>query len=215
MAVRTASSDALRQFFTEGTALTYAKGEFIIRPEDQPSGVFYIESGFVKSVSATKYGEENLLVIRKPGEVFPLIWRLTGDNSNIGYEAHTSVTVRRRSHEDLDQALQSSQELLCAMLEITTVMYQTQAERVSSLVYRTVRERMAYFLCAMAQRFGVPHPDGVMIDIPLTRNELASSISATRETISREFSTLARKGIVAQKDGRIVITDKDRLKQLL
>jgi hypothetical protein len=64
---------ALVDIFHSGTKLTYKKGEFIIRPNETPSGVFYIEEGIVKAFDITKYGEENLLIIRKEQEVFPLI----------------------------------------------------------------------------------------------------------------------------------------------
>jgi hypothetical protein len=56
---------ALVGLFKGGTKLTYRKGEFIIRPSESPNAVYYIESGLVKAYNITKYGEENLLIIRK------------------------------------------------------------------------------------------------------------------------------------------------------
>jgi hypothetical protein len=50
---------ALVGLFKGGTKLTYRKGEFIIRPGETPSAVFYIETGLVKAYNITKYGEEN------------------------------------------------------------------------------------------------------------------------------------------------------------
>src|SRR4051812_14808441 len=65
-------------FLNHGAQYAYRKGEFIIRPGEIPSGVFYIESGLVKAYDITKYGEENMLIIRRQDEVFPLIWAITG-----------------------------------------------------------------------------------------------------------------------------------------
>src|SRR5690606_39032133 len=76
------ASDTQRQqlltLFHRGTQLRYNKGEFIIRPGEAPPGVFYIQEGLVKAYDITKYGEENLLIIRKSQEIFPLIWAITG-----------------------------------------------------------------------------------------------------------------------------------------
>jgi CRP-like cAMP-binding protein len=65
MLTTTSHHDALVNLFRKGTRLTYRKGEFVIRPGESPSGIFYISHGLVKAYDITKYGEENLLIIRK------------------------------------------------------------------------------------------------------------------------------------------------------
>lgn len=207
--------DALREFFIKGSRIEVSKNEYIIRPEETPSGVFYIESGFVKSSNTTKYGEENLLVLRKPDEIFPLIWTVTGDNRHVAYIAHTDCVLYRKSLHELEEAKRTSTAILEELLLATTAMYQVQAERVHSLLYRTVRERILYFLRVLAARFGEDSPEGILISIPLTRNDIASSVSATRETVSREFSGLTRKGIISQKSGRILIKRPEELDKVL
>src|ERR1043165_8166756 len=88
---------ALVALFRGGSTLKYHKGEYIIRPGEAPSGVFYIEEGLVKAFNISKYGEENLLIIRKEGEIFPLIWALTGEERDINYEALVPTVVWRLS----------------------------------------------------------------------------------------------------------------------
>src|ERR1700722_18184556 len=83
----------LADFFHTGTKLTYKKGEFVIRPGESPPGVFYIESGLVKAYDITKYGEENLLIIRKEGEILALTWAITGQDRHIIYQALAPTTV--------------------------------------------------------------------------------------------------------------------------
>jgi CRP-like cAMP-binding protein len=85
---------ALVDLFKGGTKLSYRKGEYIIRPGEAPSAVFYIELGLVKAYNISKYGEENLLIIRKEHEIFPLIWALTSKERGIIYIA-ISVPCRR------------------------------------------------------------------------------------------------------------------------
>jgi hypothetical protein len=71
-------TESMIDAFKRGSCLTYKKGEYIIRPGETLSAVFYIESGIVKAYDITKYGEENLLSLRKSHEIFPLIWANTG-----------------------------------------------------------------------------------------------------------------------------------------
>src|SRR5579864_3636936 len=91
---------ALVGLFKGGTKLTYRKGEFIIRPGETPSAVFYIESGLVKAYNISKYGEENLLIIRKEHEIFPLIWAITGQEREIIYQAMAPTVVWRISPQE-------------------------------------------------------------------------------------------------------------------
>src|SRR5580765_2015217 len=84
---------SLVDLFQTGTKLTYSKGEFVIRPGESPPGVFYLESGLVKAYDITKYGEENLLIIRKAGELLGLTWAVTGQDRHIIYAALAPTTV--------------------------------------------------------------------------------------------------------------------------
>src|SRR3954467_13320214 len=80
-------AELVELFRLSGVKQTFRKGDFIIRPGDAPHGVFYIYQGLVKAYDITKYNEENLLIIRKQDEIFPLIWAITGREHDIIYQA--------------------------------------------------------------------------------------------------------------------------------
>lgn len=90
---------------------------------------------------------------------------------------------------------------------MVTEMYRLHSDRIMTLEYRTVRERLASFLLTMSDRFGRKTPRGVYIDVPLKHQDIASSISATRETTSRALSALERKGILSGEQSHITIHD--------
>src|ERR1700677_5023128 len=82
-------------FKLSGLKQSFKKGDYVIRPGDTPSGVYYIETGLVKAYDITKYNEENLLIIRKEHEIFPLIWAMTGQERHVIYQTlATTVTWR-------------------------------------------------------------------------------------------------------------------------
>src|SRR6185503_1156455 len=87
-------------FRTSGFKASYRKDDFIIHADESPPGVFYILEGLVKAYDFTRYGEENLLIIRKEHEVFPLIWAVTGQERHIMYEAIGPTTVWRTGQEE-------------------------------------------------------------------------------------------------------------------
>lgn len=208
-------SEALVASFRGGTRLKYSKGEFIIRPGEQPSGVFYIESGLVKAYDITKYGEENLLIVRKSHEIFPLIWAVTGQERSVIYQALEETDVWRIDRKDFLDYLHNPKHSLTPLLDMTIEMYRIHSERIINLEYRTVRERLISFMLTMSHRFGVETKDGIVINVPLKQQDIASSINASRETTSRELSALEKKGLISNNSQCITLKDKAKLKSFL
>lgn len=204
----------LLELFHRGTHLTYKKGEFIIRPGESPPGIFYIERGIVKAYDITKYGEENLLIVRHEKEVFPLIWAITGKERQVIYEALADVAVWRIDREDFLKLIKDNPDVLAALLDMTVELYRIHSERIINLEYRTVRERLISFLLTMSQRFGKKSKAGIEIAVPLKQQDIASSINATRETTSRELTLLEKKGLITN-NGTITLLDMKALREHL
>lgn len=209
-----AQNAALIKLFHQGSNLVYKKGEFIIRPGESPPGVFYIESGLVKAYDITKYGEENLLIIRKELEVFPLIWAITGQERHVIYEALLPTKVWRLERAKFLKLLRDDPGMQAPLLDMTVEMYRIHSERIINLEYRSVRERLISFLLTMSTRFGKETIMGLTITVPLRQQDIASSINASRETTSRELTALEKKGLISTP-GLIVLRDVEKLKSFL
>jgi CRP/FNR family transcriptional regulator len=209
------SADLVELFLVQGLKQTFKKGEFIIRPDETPSGVFYIKEGLVKAYNITKYQEENLLIIRKDQEIFPLIWALTGKERKVIYEALVDTVTYRISRQMLLDYLDKSPEGLAPILDMTMEMYRLHSERILNLEYRTVRERLISFLLTMSQRFGILQDNKIDVGVPLRHQDIASSINASRETTSRELSALEKKGLIKSKRSIIIIQDLSKIKKYI
>lgn len=203
------------KLFKSGTKLTYKKGEQIIRPGEQPSGVFYIDDGLVKAYDISKYGEENLLIIRKSHDIFPLIWAITGEERDINYEALEPTTVWRISRKTYIDFLYSPDNNLAPILDMVVENYRIHSERLLNLEYRSVRERVISFLLTMAKHFGEDTPEGCQITVPLRHQDIASSINSSRETASREMAYLERKGLIRNNQSKVLLLDSEKLKSHL
>jgi CRP/FNR family transcriptional regulator len=203
-------------FKVAGLKQTFKKGDYIIHPGDAPSGVYYIEEGLVKAYDITKYNEENLLIIRKQHEIFPLIWAITGQERHVIYQSLAPTTTWRINRNVLLQSINKDPAGMAILLDMTIEMYRLHSERILNLEYRTVRERIISFLITMSQRYAVKQTsDGLMIEVPLRHQDIASSVNASRETTSRELSYLERKGLITSKQSFIVLKDVDALKHYL
>ncbi len=208
--------ELLDSFFRAHTRIQYKKGEVIIRPEDEPSGVFLIEWGFVKAYTITKYGEENLLLVRGNSSVFPLIWAFTGDHREVTYEAMESTSVWRVSRQDYLDFLDRNPDIIPIILDMAIEAYRLHSERVMTLSYRTARERIVSFLLTNVKRFGILNKDGSQtIHAPYRQSDIAGSVNATRETTSREINALKKRKLISVNEHKIIVHNVDALRALL
>jgi len=215
LATFTQTVELVEVFRKTGVKQTFRKGDFIIHPGEAPPGVFYIYDGLVKAYDITKYGEENLLSIRKDEEIFPLIWALTGQERHIIFQALAPTTTWRISFDDFQAYLRKHPEALAPLLDLTIEMYRLHSERILNLEYRTVRERIVSFLLTMSRRFGTKTEEGTLIAVPLRHQDIASSVNATRETTSRELAALDRKGLISNNSSLILLKDTKALRRYL
>jgi CRP/FNR family transcriptional regulator, cyclic AMP receptor protein len=209
------TAELVEVFRRHGTEHTYKKGEYIIRPGESPPGVFYIQEGLVRAYDITRYGEENMLIVRKSHEIFPLIWALTGQERDVIYQALAPTTVWRLDRTIFEERILADTPALAPLLDMTIEMYRLHSERILNLEYRSVRERIVSFLLTMAQRFGEETEDGVVIAVPLRHQDIASSINASRETTSREIAGLERRALLRNGQGLVTLLDVPALQALL
>lgn len=209
------TAELVELFRVHGVKQTFRKGDFIIRPGDHPQGIYYIYQGLVKAYDITKYNEENLLIVRKEGELFPLIWAITGQERSVIYQAIAPTTTWQISREMFLESIENRPEALAPLLDMTIEMYRLHSERILNLEYRSVRERIISFLLTMSQRFGKQTDDGLLIEVPLRHQDIASSVNASRETTSREIAALERKGLLDNKQSYTLLKDVEGLRKHL
>jgi len=208
-------SAALVNLFHQGTRQVYEKGEFVIRPGGPPQGVFYILSGLVKAYDITKYGEENLLIIRKPGEILGITWAITGEDRHIIYSTLAKTELLQISREQFNNFLHDNPKAALPLIDMLVDMYRMHSERILNLEYRTVRERLVSFLLSTGRHFGRKTAEGLVLDVPLRHQDIASSISATRETTGRELSALERQGLLHSSQSIITLKNLEKLRKFL
>jgi CRP-like cAMP-binding protein len=208
--------EILVNLFNQGTRLTYSKGEFVIRPGETTPGLFYISRGLIKAYDITKYGEENLLIIRKQGDIIGLTQAITGELRGIIYSTLAPSELLQISNERFKTFLIDNPDAALPLLDMLVDMYRIHSERIITLEYRSVRERMISFLVTTAKRFGKESEDGTLLDVPLRHQDIASSISATRETTSRELAVLERQNLITRdKQSMITIRNIEKLRSYL
>lgn len=186
----------LRKRFGEHPKAVYAKGETIYGPLERPHFVALIETGFLKMYDITHDGKTNLLAIFKPGDIVPLAWAVDGKNIESYYDAMGGVTVRQMPHAAFIEAIEQDTAFNQAILRQVVTNLRIHSNMIKCLQFRTARERLIARLIFMARRFGRVQNDVIIIEVPISQQDIADTLNMTRETASRELLHLAQKGFI-------------------
>lgn len=210
------TDESIIAHFNDGKIMYFTDGETIINGINEPNGVYLIKTGFIKAFSVSFDGHGNLLLIHQAGDFIPLPWALDGAHTTgLYYEAIQDVTVIRTSKDRLRIALGNnawlSQEIMRQTVNIITI----YTQRIQTLEFRTARGRMISELLNLSERFGQKHGKQVLINAPLTHQDIADSINMNRETASRALEDLFKEGLLGQTDHLFTILDLPKLQRAL
>lgn len=182
-----------KQFVAQYPLKTFKKGETILLKDETPPHIFIIETGFVKTYSITKNGDERLVSIDRRGDDFPIGFALgLIEKSDYFYEAFSKCTIRLVPQEDYISYLRGDAERMYKQQVRLTALLLAALSRVHALEQPSAREKIAHTLIYMANQLGVilrPQKSS-SLKIDVTQQEIANSLGLTRETTNIELKKL-------------------------
>lgn len=171
---------------------------------------FVVRQGAFKVLSQ----QRDVIQIIGPGEFFgPEI--LFCDTKFIlgGKSLMPELTLCALPHADFEKLMDSRPEL--NRLTLTTLARRSLVSRVAfHWARKSLRERAILVLHYLRERFGVRYGQFRMIDIPLTKIDLASLMSTVQESAVRVLSELREDGLISSNGKRVVILDNERLDRM-
>jgi CRP/FNR family transcriptional regulator len=207
--------DALVQlelFFSKAKPLIYRKGEYIIRAEDVPQGVFFLKKGNVRMFTVLENGHEITLNIFKPGSYFSMIWAMTGRPNQYFFQTMTSVIVMRCAKQEILDFLISEPKILYELTKRLLIGMDTLITQMEYLLSGSAYHRTSSALLLLAKRFGETDPEGsITIKLPLVHHDIANLVGLSRETTSIFLKKLAQNKLIIYKYHSITIVNPDRL----
>ena len=211
----TKAAKAVDEFFSHYQAINYKKGEFILRAEDMPYGVYYLKNGYVRQYLLSPSGETFIVHIYKPGSFFPLTWIINDTPNVYHFEAITPVTVIRGPKEQFLHFLKEQPETLFYATQRLALGLSGFISRVAQLVLDDAYTKTILLLLYYGENFGEKTSEGITLAIPLTHREIASWIGTTRETASLQVEHLIKKGLLTTKGRQLTIKDPEALRREL
>jgi CRP/FNR family transcriptional regulator len=194
----------------------FGKDAYIIMEGDIPRDFFIVSSGRVKVYGYSPEGREQIMYVLNKGDFFGERYLVRDKSAGFYVQAVEDTvlcTIDSRKFRDLLARYPAMglkiMEVLCDRLE----RMESMLCRISP---REVDSRISMLLLELSQKFGRRENGAVLIELPMSREEMAGSIGVARETVSRKLASLKREGIIdILEKRRILILNEDALADTL
>jgi CRP/FNR family cyclic AMP-dependent transcriptional regulator len=189
-------------------------GWILVHQGDTSGDMFAVLQGRVKVVAQVD-GEEVLLSIMGPGEVFGEIALLDGGARSATVTALETCRLLVLSRDAFRSLLFTVPTLGVRLLETLAKRIRTLTDRAESTSLRDVPARLAHATLGLAAQFGAPAGNGkIRVTVNLSQQELANLIGASREIVNRWLGRFSKQKLLRHHKGVLTILDEERLRRL-
>ncbi|MBS0219634.1 MAG: Crp/Fnr family transcriptional regulator [Proteobacteria bacterium] len=190
---------------------TYAPGMAFFRQGEQHDGIYVIESGLVRSFYTSPSGREITLAYWTPGHFVggPQIFR-GGEHmwSSIAVEASRALWL---PGQELSSLIRDIPDLALGLIEGLVHKGKCYSALLQFLGTRPMSKRLAHLILTLAEHYGASIDGNIIITRKYTHEQLASMIGATRQWVSITLERMEKDGLINQRDGVFLVTDRSRL----
>lgn len=193
----------------------YPKGAVVFHEGSASQGVYVLSSGQVKVSISSADGKKIIIRVAGGGDVLGLYAGLTGRPFEATAEMLEGGRVDFISRQDLLNLMSRQQTSGFDLVEVFSRQFSEFVDHTRMLLLsESALQKLARLMIRWSRDFGERTTDGVRVRIMLTQEEIAQIIGASRETVTRLFSTLKRDQIIRVKRDSMWIRDSEALASL-
>lgn len=179
------------------------KGTMIQTPGNEKDGLFFVKLGKLRLYKINEDGRQFTLGILGQGNMFGEIESFSLGTKGIYIETMEETLICSVLKDDFNHFLSQRPLLAMKFLKELSDRLQERDELLEKLALGDLKEKVLYLLVKLAEKFGIKDKEYMRIDIPLTHQELANMIGATRESVTLVLQELSKESLI--QTGRMSI----------
>jgi CRP-like cAMP-binding protein len=198
-----------------GAERHFRPGQVLFHAGDPSDHVLFIRDGRVKIVAASDTGAEAVLAVRGPGDFVGELSGIDGRVRSATAVALEELRATMLTATAFRRLLTTEPGLAFALLEVLAGrLREADRDRVEYGSKQTL-PRVAARLVELAGSYGQLEDHGtVRINLPITQEELAGWVGASRESIARALAALRRAGAVSTARREVTVSDLAQLRRM-
>ena len=195
---------------------SYRKNTVIFMEDEPGEGFHYLQTGKVKIVKMTDDGREHIINILSPGDLFAEVLLFNSRSYPATAVAVEDSRVGIIKNKDLEYLILNNNKLALQLIKALSLRLLFAQQKIKTLALHDVTARTAETLLNLSIDNGKVLPNGqIEITLDLSRQDLASLVGTTRETVTRTLSSLKKDRLIDFDTHKIVLLLPEKLKRLI
>lgn len=202
--------EKMQDFILQKNNFSCKKGQQFMIEGAPMQGLYFIYKGKVKVLKTGIYGKEQIVRLTKEGGTVGFRGFGTSNRYLIGAAALEDTVLCNFSNEVMQDILKSIPEFTYAMMLFYAEELNKSENNVKKIAQMNVRERVIDTLLYLLKKFGQTNN---LININLSRKEIADFAGTTDEQVTRIFSSLKKEGLIKIVGKKISLLQVLKMKQ--
>jgi CRP-like cAMP-binding protein len=203
---RNAAAAALDDLARRVQVRTRPAASVVVAQDEPGDAMFVLVSGRGKVVLFGESGRELLLRTLEPGDVFGEMALIDDRPRSANVVAIDDVTMLVLEREALREHLNAHPQTAMSLLSELSSRLRQADETIANLALFDVEARLTRTLERLASEDGERSGEGLILSRRPTQQELANMVGSCRETISRTFTSLVRRGLLVPRGRALLLT---------
>jgi len=192
----------------------WPRGKLLFMEGDRGDELFLVKSGVVK-VYRFDDDKEVILALFGPGDFFGEMALIQPAlNRSATAETVESCLVYSMKRSVFYDFMEKHPRVCIKLLEVTAQRLRNANDQIYNLTFLDVRKRIIRTILRLAEERGVKKGGGVLVDIRMTHQQLASFAGTARESATKVMQELSEEGLIEVEKKRIYLPDHQKLKEM-
>jgi CRP/FNR family cyclic AMP-dependent transcriptional regulator len=189
----------------------FSRGDAVYLPSDMSDSVLLLARGRVRIYHVTSEGKQAILSFIEPGEMFGELAMFEPSRREDHAEAVEKSLVVLVPGNVLHSLMNRHPHISMSLTRLYGLRLRRIERRLKSLLFRSSRDRLVHLLLELAEKYGQQHTNGLLLNIKISHQDMASAIGATRETVTITLGELQNEGLIRTDRRKIFLQQPDRL----
>ena len=185
-------SKSIDNIITKMVVKQFRKNETILYEADTNKYMYLILSGKVKVVRTTEDGKEIILAMHQSGNFFGEMSLIDGKTTPASVIATTDSLISIISQSDFFSILYSQNNVVENLLKILCSRLRQSWDTIQLLNFNNASHRTKMLLLMLCDEYGEKTPEGIVLKLKLTHQDISDMTGLTRETVTRVLDKLQK-----------------------
>lgn len=198
------SPDALDRVVASAVSRSLQRGDVVFEEGATPDHLYVVEDGRIAIASRSIDGRESVFALMERGELFGEMGLLDGLGRSAEARALESSRITEIPYQPVREVFEDNPKLLWGVVALLAGRLRSMDSALADSVFLDVTGRTAKRLLEMSG-------EQDEFQLPVTQEELAGMVGASRERINKAIASFVRLGWIDQSDRRYAILDREQL----